>query len=78
MSKRTFKPVKITINGKTKTVYTVLQAGNALLDDWPEQTPAANAAELLVLDAFNDLADAEHVRRAFIVAAKASDIKFSS
>ncbi|MFS2179187.1 DUF982 domain-containing protein [Rhizobium pisi] len=78
MSKRTFKPVKITIKGKTKTVYTVLQAGNALLNDWPEQTPAARAAELLVLDAFNDISDAEHVRRAFIAAAKASHIKFSS
>lgn len=78
MSKRSFKPVKITVNGKTRTVYTVLQAGNTLLNDWPEQTPAAKAAELLVLDAFNDIADAEQVRRAFIAAAKASDIKYSS
>jgi len=43
-----------------------------------EQTPAAKAAELLVLDVFNDVAEPEQVRRAFITAAKASDIKFSS
>ncbi|WP_458387123.1 DUF982 domain-containing protein [Rhizobium pisi] len=78
MSKRTFKPVKITVNGKTRTVYTVLQAGKTLLNDWPEQTPSAKAAELLVLDAFNDIADPEQVRRAFIVAAKASGIKYTS
>jgi hypothetical protein len=31
-----------------------------------------------VLDVFNDAAGPEQVRRAFITAAKASDIKFSS
>jgi len=79
MSKRrSFKPVKITINGKTRTVYNVVQAGNTLLNDWPEQTPAAKVAERLVLDVFNDAAEPEQVRRAFITAAKASDIKYSS
>ena len=79
MSKRrSFKPVKITINGKVRTVYNVVQAGNALLNDWPDQTPAAKVAERLVLDVFNDVAGPEQVRRAFITAAKASDIKYSS
>ncbi|WHO72507.1 MULTISPECIES: DUF982 domain-containing protein [Rhizobium] len=79
MSKRrSFKPVKITINGKVRTVYNVVQAGNALLNDWPDQTPAAKVAERLVLDVFNDAAEPEQVRRAFITAAKASDIKYSS
>lgn len=79
MSKRrSFKPVKITINGKVRTVYNVVQAGNALLNDWPDQTPAAKVAEGLVLDVFKDAAEPEQVRRAFITAAKASDIKFSS
>lgn len=76
--RRSFKPVKITINGKTRTVYNVVQAGNTLLNDWPEQTPAAKAAELLVLDVFNDVAEPEQVRRAFITAARASGIKFTS
>ncbi|MCH4544705.1 DUF982 domain-containing protein [Rhizobium changzhiense] len=76
--RRSFKPVKITINGKTRTVYNVVQAGNTLLNDWPEQTPAAKVAERLVLDVFNDAAGPEQVRRAFITAAKASDINFSS
>ncbi|MBX5160440.1 MULTISPECIES: DUF982 domain-containing protein [unclassified Rhizobium] len=79
MSKRrSFKPVKITINGKVRTVYNVVQAGNTLLNDWPDQTAAAKVAERLVLDVFNDAAEPEQVRRAFITAAKASDIKYSS
>ncbi|MGO8503793.1 DUF982 domain-containing protein [Rhizobium leguminosarum] len=78
MSKRTFKPVKITVNAKTRTVHTVLQAGNTLLNDWPEQTPAAKVAERLVVDVFNDLADPGQVRPAFIAAARASDIKYTS
>ena len=79
MSKRrSFKPVKITINGKVRTVYNVVQAGNTVLNDWPDQTPAAKVAERLVLDVFNDAAEPEQVRRAFITAAKASDIKYSS
>lgn len=78
MSKRRFKAVTITINGKQKTLRTVLQAGNALLNDWPEQTPAAKAAEMIVLDVFADIAEPEEVRRALIAAARASDIKCSS
>ena len=76
--RRTFKPVKITIKGKTKTVYTVMQAGKTLLNEWPEQTPQAKAAERLVLDVVNEVATPEEVRRAFLAAATASDIKYSS
>ncbi|MDL2407373.1 DUF982 domain-containing protein [Rhizobium calliandrae] len=76
-SRRTFKPVKITIAGKTKTLRTVLQAGNALLDDWPAQTPAAKKAERLVLDVMNEVAEPEDVRRALIAAAKESGIETS-
>ncbi|MBB4571203.1 DUF982 domain-containing protein [Rhizobium leucaenae] len=75
--RRTFKPVTITIKGKKKTLRTVLQAGNTLLDDWPEQTMAAKKAERLVLDVLNDVAEPEDVRRALIAAAEASGLKHS-
>jgi len=77
MNGRTFKPVKITIKGKTKTLRTVLQAGTTLLNDWPEQTPAVKKAELLVLDVMNEAASPEELRRALIAAARASGIKHS-
>jgi hypothetical protein len=76
-ARRTFKPVRITIAGKTKTLRTVLAAGNTPLNDWPEQTMAAKKAERLVLDAMNEAASPEDVRRALIVAAKASGIETS-
>ncbi|EJZ19571.1 DUF982 domain-containing protein [Rhizobium sp. Pop5] len=78
MSKPKFRPVTITIGGKKRTLRTVLQAGNTLMNDWPEQTPAARAAEMLVLDAINEVASPEEVRRALIAAAKLSDIDCSS
>jgi hypothetical protein len=73
--RKTFKPVRILIAGKYKTVHTVLGAANALLQ-MPKMHGAANhRAAMLALENFNDSVPPEDVRNAFIRAAIESNLK---
>ena len=58
--RKTFKPVRILVAGKYKTVHTVLGAGNALLE-FP-LGDAQRSASRAVLGNFNDTASPQDVR----------------
>jgi hypothetical protein len=72
--RKTFKPVRILVAGKYKTVNTVLGAAKALMK-MPDGQGDANRRPLLVLDNFNDAVRTEDVRNAFIGAAVEAHLK---
>ncbi|PZM15451.1 DUF982 domain-containing protein [Rhizobium tubonense] len=75
--RRTFKPVRILVAGKYKTVHTVLGAGKMLLDEWPNETgPARHRAQMTVLDAMNEAKSPEEVRSALLIAASEAHLDY--
>jgi hypothetical protein len=64
---RTFKPVRILVAGKYKTVHTVVGAARALLDIPPSE--AEHRATMAVLRNFNDGVSPQDVRDKLIAAA---------
>jgi len=74
--RRTFRPVRILVAGRYKTVNTVMGAGKLLMDRWPaEGGPARKRAQVTVLDAFNELKSPEEVRQALLIAASEAHIQ---
>jgi hypothetical protein len=68
--RRTFRPVRIPVAGKYKTINTVMGAGKLPMNQWPEEAgPARKRAEMTVLEAFNDAKSPAEVRQAFLYAA---------
>ena len=74
--RKTFKPVRILVAGKYKTVHTVLGAGKALLE-FP-LGDAQRSASRAVMDNFNDALSPQDVRNKFIAAASEAklDVEF--
>jgi hypothetical protein len=75
--RRTFKPVRILVAGKYKTIHTVLGAGKMLLDEWPNEIgPARHRAQMTVLDAMNEVKSPDEVRSALLVAASEAHLDY--
>ncbi|PZM07567.1 DUF982 domain-containing protein [Rhizobium tubonense] len=77
--RRIFRPVRILVAGKYKTVHTVMGAGKLLLNQWPrEDGPARHKAQMTVLDAFNEEKSPEEVRQALLIAAAEANLDHSN
>jgi hypothetical protein len=60
--RRTFRPVRILVASRYKTVRTVIGAGKMLIDQWPTDAgPTRDKAQMTVLDAFNEQKSPEEV-----------------
>jgi hypothetical protein len=75
-SRRTFRPISIAVGGRYGIATTVMDVGKLLLDEWPDHRRAWWRAEMAVLDAFNDAAEPDEVRNAFLVAAHEAHLQY--
>ncbi|MEF0941739.1 DUF982 domain-containing protein [Rhizobium sp. BR 362] len=77
---RTFRPVKITVAGRTRELKTVLDVAKLHTgNDWPLQNgPAQSKVRLAMVEALNDEKSPEEVRQALLRAAREAYLKYDA
>jgi hypothetical protein len=72
-----FQPVNIKVGGRYHVVATVADAYRLMVTEWPlKEAPALYRAEVTCLDAFNDVATPEDVRKKFLIAASEAHLQY--
>ncbi|NLS03454.1 DUF982 domain-containing protein [Rhizobium sp. P32RR-XVIII] len=74
---RAFQPVNIKVGDRFRVVATVADAYRLMVTEWPlKEAPALYRAEVTCLDAFNDAATPEDVRKKFLIAASEAHLQY--